>query len=70
MPGCLPAWLQSFVCDALGPCQALPLNSGPIPFESELFSGVVAVYVRHLSTTPSHMFKGKKRLIWIALQVR
>ncbi|KAF6256540.1 hypothetical protein COO60DRAFT_1640616 [Scenedesmus sp. NREL 46B-D3] len=38
------------------------------PFESELFRGVVAVYVRHLSSTPSHLFKGKKRLIWIALQ--
>lgn len=62
--------LQSFACDAMGPCQALPLNSAPIPFESELFRGVVAVYVRHLSSTPGHMFKGKKRLIWIALQVR
>eukprot|EP00882_Tetradesmus_deserticola_P032080 GHRQ01036302.1.p1 GENE.GHRQ01036302.1~~GHRQ01036302.1.p1 ORF type:complete len:612 (+),score=263.71 GHRQ01036302.1:294-2129(+) len=59
---------QSFACGSLGPCQALQLNSGPIPFQSELFRGVVAVYVRHLNSTPSHLFKGKKRLIWIALQ--
>lgn len=53
----------------MGPCQALPLNSVPIPFESELFSGVIVIYIRHLSTTPSQLFKGKKRLTWIALQV-
>jgi hypothetical protein len=52
----------------LGPCHALPANSGPIPFESELFKGEFAVYIRHLNTTPSSLFKGKKRLTWIAVQ--
>jgi hypothetical protein len=30
---------------------------------------VVAIYIRHLPTTPTHLFKGKKRLGWVALQV-
>lgn len=53
-----------------GPCHGLSVNGDPIPFETELFKGVVAVYVRHLPTTPTHLFKGKKRLTWVALQVR
>jgi hypothetical protein len=52
-----------------GPCRSLPLNCGPIPFESELFKGVMAIYVRHLGSTPSLLFKGKKRLTWVAIQV-
>jgi hypothetical protein len=52
-----------------GPCQALTVYGDPIPFETALFKGVVAVYIRHLPTTPSHLFKGKKRLAWVALQV-
>lgn len=70
----LAAWcrdvLQVFAVDGPGPCQALAVNGGPIPFETDLFKGVVAVYIRHLPTTPPHMFKGKKRLAWVALQVR
>ncbi|KAF8065930.1 hypothetical protein HT031_002991 [Scenedesmus sp. PABB004] len=64
-----PATRQSFGGPAPGPCGALAVNAGAIPFESELFSGALAVYVRHLPTTPPHLFKGKKRLVWIALQV-
>jgi len=45
------------------------VNGDPIPFETPLFKGVVAVYIRHLNTTPLHLFKGKKRLAWVALQV-
>ena len=52
-----------------GPCHALAVNSDPIPFETPLFKGVVAVYIRHLPTTPLPLFKGKKRLAWVALQV-
>jgi hypothetical protein len=60
---------QSFGVEGPGPCPGLSVNGDPIPFESELFKGVVAVYVRHLPTTPTHLFKGKKRLTWVALQV-
>lgn len=60
---------QEFEVEGPGPCHALALNGDPIPFETELFKGVVAVYIRHLPTTPPHLFKGKKRLAWVALQV-
>lgn len=61
--------VQDFGAEATGPCHALSANSDPIPFESELFKGVVAIYIRHLPTTPAHLFQGKKRLAWVALQV-
>lgn len=61
--------LQEFAIEGPGPCHALAVNGDPIPFETDLFKGVVAVYIRHLPTTPLHMFKGKKRLAWVALQV-
>lgn len=74
--GCCCIWpplllvsMQVFQAESRGPCRALPVNSVPIPFESDMFSGVLVVYIRHLATTPSHLFKGKKRLNWIALQV-
>eukprot|EP00878_Enallax_costatus_P041543 GHUV01048351.1.p1 GENE.GHUV01048351.1~~GHUV01048351.1.p1 ORF type:complete len:503 (+),score=145.78 GHUV01048351.1:263-1771(+) len=60
---------QVFQAESQGPCQALPINGMPIPFESELFRGVIVVYIRHLATTPSQLFKGKKRLTWFAVQV-
>lgn len=66
-PPCLI--LQAFHAESQGPCQALPVNSLPIPFESDLFRGVIVVYIRHLATTPPHLFKGKKRLNWVAIQV-
>lgn len=52
------------------PTQRLPLNSAPIPFESDLFKGQIAVFIRHLPSTPAHMFKGKKRVSWIVIQVQ
>lgn len=61
--------LQVFQAESQGPCQALPINGKPIPFESDLFRGVIVVYIRHLATTPTQVFKGKKRLTWFALQV-
>ena len=30
----------------------------------------MAVYVRHLPSTPGALFKGRKRLTWVAVQVR
>jgi hypothetical protein len=69
LPAGLPSHTQEFEVEGPGPCHALALNGDPIPFETELFKGVVAVYIRHLPTTPTHLFKGKKRLAWVALQV-
>lgn len=67
--GLHPSHPQEFEVEGPGPCHALALNGDPIPFETELFKGVVAVYIRHLPTTPTQLFKGKKRLAWVALQV-
>lgn len=61
--------LQEFEVAGSGPCNSLPINGDAIPFETELFKGAVAVHIRHLPTTASHLFKGKKRLAWVALQV-
>lgn len=69
VPGTVTCASQAFSVEESGPCRALTANGDPIPFETALFKGVVAVYIRHLPTTPSHLFKGKKRLAWVALQV-
>ncbi|KAI8464539.1 MAG: hypothetical protein J3K34DRAFT_526123 [Monoraphidium minutum] len=50
------------------PTQPLRLNGLRIPFETDLFQGVFAIYVRHLPSTPAAMFKGRKRLTWMAVQ--
>lgn len=52
------------------PHAPLRVNSNPQPFESPLFKGVVAVYVRHLGSTPAQLFRGKKRLSWVVIQGR
>jgi hypothetical protein len=52
------------------PHAPLRVNSNPQPFESPVFKGVVAVYVRHLGSTPGHLFRGKKRLSWVVIQGR
>ncbi len=55
---------------SIGPYCSLPLNGDPLPFESEIFQGCIGVFVRHLASTPTALFKGRKRLMWVVLQVR
>ena len=49
----------------------LPLNGrgGPIPFENDLFKGVVEVHVKGIESTQKDRFEGKKRLFHIVSQV-
>ena len=65
----LPGMQMFFGSD--DPGLRLPLNGrgGPIPFENDLFKGVVEVHVKGIKTTQKDRFEGKKRLFHIVSQV-
>jgi hypothetical protein len=41
-----------------------------LDFETPLFKGKVVVMMRGMANTPAGMFDGKRRLMWMAIQVR
>lgn len=51
-----------------GLAAALNDTARMVPFETELFSGQLCVWVRGLPTTPAGLFEGRKRQFWFVIQ--
>jgi hypothetical protein len=51
--------------------RTLPLNhlTAPITVESDFFSGQLVLTFRGTPSTPQHLFEGRRRRMWLALQV-
>lgn len=51
--------------------RTLPLNnlSTPITIDSDIFSGQLILTFRGTPSTPQQLFEGRRRRMWLALQV-
>ncbi len=51
--------------------RSLPFNdlATPVEFETELFKGRALVLFRGMPNTPPGVFEGKRRLMWMTIQV-
>ncbi|KXZ48705.1 hypothetical protein GPECTOR_26g608 [Gonium pectorale] len=69
--GPAPPWPAAPLISRPGGLVRLAANGAQrIRLESELFSGELLVFVRGLPNTPVHLFAGKKRASWVAMQGR
>ncbi|KXZ48703.1 hypothetical protein GPECTOR_26g606 [Gonium pectorale] len=66
-----PPWPAAPLISRPGGLVRLAANGAQrIRLESKLFSGELLVFVRGLPNTPGHLFAGKKRATWAAMQGR
>ncbi|KXZ48704.1 hypothetical protein GPECTOR_26g607 [Gonium pectorale] len=66
-----PPWPSAPLISRPGGLVRLAANGAQrIRVESELFSGELHLFIRGLPNAPEHMFAGKKRASWVAMQGR